>query len=64
MLVLATPRLTLRRLVPGDLDALFELYRDPDIRRYFPEGTLSLDETRQELEWFRDGHPRDPKNLP
>jgi len=61
MLVLATPRLTLRRLVPSDLDALFELYRDPDIRRYFPEGTLSLDETRQELEWFRDGHPRDPR---
>jgi RimJ/RimL family protein N-acetyltransferase len=55
--ILETERLTLRRLVPGDLDALFELYADPEMRRYFPEGTLTYEETREELEWFLDGHP-------
>ena len=61
MFVLATRRLTLRHLEPRDLDALFELYRDPEVRRYFPDGTRSLEETRDELEWFRDGHPRDSR---
>lgn len=60
MVVLETPRLILRRLVPEDLHALHALYRDPEIRRYFPEGTRSLEETREELEWFLSGHPRFP----
>jgi ribosomal-protein-alanine N-acetyltransferase len=59
--ILETPRLLLRRLLPGDLDALYTLYRDPEIRRYFPEGTLSYEETREELEWFLNGHPRHPE---
>lgn len=61
MHILETERLALRRLVPADLDALYALYRDPEIRRYFPEGTLTLDETREELEWFLGGHPRRPE---
>lgn len=61
MHILQTERLALRRLVPEDLDALYALYRDPEIRRYFPEGTLTLDETREELEWFLGGHPRRPE---
>lgn len=59
--ILETPRLTLRRLVPEDLDALFALYRDPEVRRYFPDGTRTLEETRQELEWFLHGHPKHPE---
>jgi RimJ/RimL family protein N-acetyltransferase len=59
--ILETPRLVLRRLLPGDLDALYALYRDPEVRRYFPEGTLSYEETREELEWFLNGHPRHPE---
>jgi RimJ/RimL family protein N-acetyltransferase len=59
--ILETERLLLRHLEPGDLEALFALYRDPEIRRYFPEGTLTLEETREELEWFLDGHPRRPE---
>jgi ribosomal-protein-alanine N-acetyltransferase len=51
----------LRRLLPEDLDALYALYRDPEIRRYFPEGTLTYAETREELEWFLYGHPRRPE---
>jgi ribosomal-protein-alanine N-acetyltransferase len=50
--VIETERLLLRRLVPGDLDALFALYRDPEVRRYFPEGTLTYEETKEELEWI------------
>jgi ribosomal-protein-alanine N-acetyltransferase len=40
--------------VPDDLDALAALYRDPEVRRYFPEGTLTSEETREELEWIID----------
>ncbi len=61
MIVLQTPRLTLRHLVPEDLGALHALYRDPEIRQYFPEGTRTLEETSQELEWFLHGHPQFPK---
>jgi [ribosomal protein S5]-alanine N-acetyltransferase len=61
MKILETERLLLRRLEPGDLDALYALYRDPEIRRYFPEGTLTLEETRDELDWFRNGHPDHPE---
>ncbi|PKN92684.1 MAG: GNAT family N-acetyltransferase [Chloroflexi bacterium HGW-Chloroflexi-6] len=61
MKILETERLLLRRLVPEDLDALYTLYSDPIVRRYFPEGTLTLEETREELEWFLNGHPRHPE---
>jgi len=61
MQILETDRLVLRRLVPEDLDDLFALYSDPEIRRYFPEGTLTYEETREELEWFLNGHPAHPE---
>jgi RimJ/RimL family protein N-acetyltransferase len=60
MKILETERLLLRHLLPEDLDDLFALYRDPDIRRYFPEGTLTYEETKEELEWFLHGHPKHP----
>jgi ribosomal-protein-alanine N-acetyltransferase len=61
MKILETKRLLLRHLEPDDLDDLFRLYRDPDIRRYFPEGTLTYEETKEELEWFFNGHPEHPE---
>lgn len=61
MIILETPRLLLRHLVPDDLEALFALYRDPEIRRYFPDGTRTLAETRDELNWFLNGHPHHPE---
>jgi ribosomal-protein-alanine N-acetyltransferase len=61
MVILNTARLTLRHLEPGDLSSLFELYRDPEIRKYFPEGTRTLAETKEELDWFLHGHPRRPE---
>ena len=59
--ILETRRLLLRRLVMDDLDALFALYRDRETRQYFPEGTLTYEETGEELEWFLNGHPTHPE---
>ena len=61
MNILETKRLILRRLVPEDLDRLFALYSDPETRQYFPEGTLTYEETKEELEWFLNGHPEHPE---
>lgn len=67
MIILETDRLILRRLVPDDLGALYALYRDPEMRRYFPpegaspDATLTYEETKEELEWFLNGHPRHPE---
>lgn len=67
MTVLETDRLLLRRLIPDDLDALYALYRDPEMREHFPvEGsspdkTLTYEETKEELEWFLNGHPKRPE---
>ena len=59
--ILETNRLVLRHLVMDDLDELFALYSDPEIRRYFPDGTKNYEETKEELEWFLDGHPEHPE---
>jgi RimJ/RimL family protein N-acetyltransferase len=61
MVILHTKRMLLRHLEQADLEPLAALYRDPEMRRYYPDGTLTHDETRQELEWFREGHPRHPE---
>lgn len=61
MKILETKRLCFRHLLPGDLDDLFALYRDPETRRYFPEGTLTYQETNDELGWFLNGHPDHPE---
>ena len=61
MVILETQRLKLRHFEHADLPALFALYRDPEIRQYFPDGTRTLQETKDELEWFLYGHPRQPQ---
>jgi len=45
-------RLTFRHLEPNDLDSLFALYCDPDVRRYFPDAPRTLAEAKEELDWF------------
>lgn len=59
--ILETERLLLRRLVIDDLDELFVLYSDPEMREYYPEGILNYEETKEELEWFLNGHPGHPE---
>jgi ribosomal-protein-alanine N-acetyltransferase len=61
MKILETERLILRHLIPDDLDDLFALYSDPQVRRYFPEGTLTCEQTREELEWFLSYYPEHPE---
>jgi len=58
MVILETERLTIRRLLPTDLDDLSALYSDEETRRFFPDGTRTRAETWEELEWFLHGHPR------
>jgi len=59
--ILETQRLLFRHLTLDDLEELYALYSDPEIRKYFPEGVLKLDDTREELEWHMHGHPDYPK---
>lgn len=57
-IILETPRLLLRHLEMQDIQELYSLYQDIDIRRYFPDGVLTYDDTREELEWYLHGHPQ------
>ena len=52
--IVETERLELRPLTMDDLDALALIYRDSEVRKYFPEGTLTYEQTREELEWIID----------
>jgi RimJ/RimL family protein N-acetyltransferase len=61
MIILETERMVLRHPELGDLDSLFALYRDPEMRRFFPDGALTYEETREELEWYVAGHPEHPE---
>ncbi len=52
--ILETKRLTLRPLTMDDLDVLATLYSYPEVRKYFPDRTLTYEETKKELEWIID----------
>jgi RimJ/RimL family protein N-acetyltransferase len=60
-IILETDRLLLRRQVPADLDALWELYCDPEVTKYIPDAPKTREEALQELEWHMNGHPRRPE---
>ncbi len=47
--------------MPGDLDALWELYCDPEVTRYIPDAPKTREQAREELEWHMNGHPRRPE---
>jgi len=61
MIILETKRLILRHQVLTDLDDLYALYCDPDIIRYIPDAPRNYAETREELEWHMNGHPKHPE---
>jgi ribosomal-protein-alanine N-acetyltransferase len=61
MKILETNRLILRHQVLDDLDDLFALYCDPDVRKYIPDAPRNFEETREELEWHMNGHPKYPE---
>ena len=60
MVILTTERLVLRHLELDDLESLYALYRDPEMREFYPDGVRTLAETKEELDWFLNGHPRHP----
>ena len=60
-IILETKRLILRRQVREDLDDLWTLYCNPEITKYIPDAPLSFEETKEELEWFMNGHPKNPE---
>ncbi len=60
-IILETPRLALRRQIPKDLDALWELYCDPEVIRYIPDARKTREQAREELEWHMNGHRRRPE---
>ena len=59
-IILETKRLVLRRQVVTDLDDLWALYCDPEITKYIPDAPHTREQAREELEWHRNGHPRNP----
>lgn len=61
MKILETRNLVLRHFEMDDLNDLSRLYSDPDVRRYFPDGTRDLAYTKEELEWYLNGHPDHPE---
>jgi len=60
-LILETNRLLLRRQVIEDLDDLWALYCNPNITKFIPDAPRSYKEAKEELEWFKNGHPRFPE---
>ncbi len=61
MKILETSRLILRHPVLDDLDSLFALYCDPDVSKYIPDAPRNYEETREELVWHMNGHPKHPE---
>jgi RimJ/RimL family protein N-acetyltransferase len=61
IVILETQRLLLRHFVMSDLDNLFAFYSDPDVIKYIPDAPRTYEETKEELEWFLNGHPKFPE---
>ncbi|PKN83606.1 MAG: GNAT family N-acetyltransferase [Chloroflexi bacterium HGW-Chloroflexi-8] len=61
MITLETDRLILRHQVLTDLEDLYALYCDSDITKYIPDAPKNYQETKEELEWHMNGHPRHPE---
>jgi RimJ/RimL family protein N-acetyltransferase len=59
--ILETKRLLLRHLIEEDLSNLFAFYSDPEVVKYIPDAPRTYQETREELEWFMNGHPKFPE---
>jgi ribosomal-protein-alanine N-acetyltransferase len=60
-IILETKRLILRHLSMDDLDELFRLYSDPEIRKFFPEGVLTLAGAQEELGWHMETYEQHPQ---
>jgi ribosomal-protein-alanine N-acetyltransferase len=48
-------------LETDDVDTLFEIFCDPEVKKYLPDAPTTIEKAREELEWFQNGHPKNPK---
>ena len=53
MVVIETPRMTLRQMGRPDVDHLLAIFPDPEAMRYYP-GTKDVTETRRWVQWNLD----------
>ena len=60
-IILETQQLLLRHFLTSDLEDLSAFYNDPDVVKYIPDAPRTYAETKDELEWFLNGHPRFPE---
>lgn len=59
--ILETKRLLLRHFITSDLNDLYSFYSDPEVVKYIPDAPRTYEATKEELEWFMNGHPRFPE---
>ena len=50
--VFQTERLIIRRYTPEDADAVYEIYRDPEVKEFIGGGAESREESRASLAWL------------
>ena len=60
MYFLETDRLIFRQLTLDDLDELYSLYGNPNVKRYVYEDAMTYEETSDELKWMIDVYTSQP----
>jgi [ribosomal protein S5]-alanine N-acetyltransferase len=58
--ILETKRLGFRQLTFHDLDNLYMLYRNPNVKQYVYAESMTYEETREELEWVLNVYTTQP----
>ena len=53
MVVIETPRMTLRQMGTADVDHLLSIFADPETMRHYPS---TKDETRRWIRWSLDSY--------
>jgi len=61
MIILETQRLILRHPTQQDMDDWYAFYSAPEVTRFIPDAPRTYEQAREELEWFQNGHPRQPE---
>jgi RimJ/RimL family protein N-acetyltransferase len=58
--ILETKRLLFRQLTLNDLDHLFTLYGNPNVKKYVYQESMTYAETNEELEWILNVYTSQP----
>lgn len=60
MNILETQRLLFRPLTLNDLDDLYTLYNNPNVKKYVYQASMTYEETKEELEWMNTVYNSQP----